>query len=184
MEYIFHFDHDYKSDEKVEVYLQEHNFPPFFDFEGRGVPGWHEGIVSGESADGINVTVPSFEDVSILFRVGLNALRKVSPSPELNICNEILCPYSSLNGCRRYVASTQCHLLYPGEPGVPRSGISRQHEYWLFTDGTVPVDIERLRQENIVYLDQDEHTQNLIKRGWEPFNFDIRTLRSRQDENA
>lgn len=80
-----------------------------------------------------------------------------------NICNEIRCPYSSPNGCSRYTVSGHCHLLFPGEPGQKREGLEN-NQYWLFADENDPrIDINHLKQENQLWLESDETTQNLIE---------------------
>lgn len=86
-----------------------------------------------------------------------------------NVCNEIRCPYSSPGGCDRYTISNHCHLAYP-QPGQKREGLE-PNQYWLFADVCDPrIDINQLKQENHDWLEQDEHTQALIKFNRKPFN--------------
>jgi hypothetical protein len=86
-----------------------------------------------------------------------------------NVCNKIECPYSSKNGCSRYVISNHCHLLYP-EQGCRREGLE-PNQYWLYArENDNAVDINQLKIENQSWLETDETTQRKIELQIEPFD--------------
>lgn len=67
-----------------------------------------------------------------------------------SICKAISCPALIRNGCSRYAASGNCHLLR-GRTGI------RDNQYQLFADEGV-VDLDQLRAENETFFAKDKST--------------------------
>jgi len=76
-----------------------------------------------------------------------------------NVCNEIRCPWSLKSGCDRYSVSQHCHLLNE----ETRSYIDA-NQYWLFADtDDGAININQLREENEIFLKDDQRTQRSIE---------------------
>lgn len=85
-----------------------------------------------------------------------------------NVCKEIRCPYAYKSGCDRYSVAAHCHLLYPSK-GQRREGLNSS-EYWLFAEETdSTLDINQLKDENEVFLKNDENTKCRAELGVAPF---------------
>ncbi|MBD2425411.1 hypothetical protein [Phormidium sp. FACHB-1136] len=49
-----------------------------------------------------------------------------------SICDAVHCPYSGVDGCKRYIHASHCHLAYSA-PGKVRKGVLPQaSQYWLY----------------------------------------------------